>query len=134
MNEEGENSSKIYGNGYLGANLWEKSDLFQTDKYGLKFECLEMEEFLSENGLNENDVDYIDSQIQQPSPTTSSAGPAAHSSPRSVDQNSSNKAAQPMGTMPPTSVINPVFIPKTVKGSSLDINIFHNQITILFWK
>ncbi|RNA32531.1 thyrotroph embryonic factor isoform X5 [Brachionus plicatilis] len=56
--------AKCYGNAFLGQNLWDKNDLFQSEKFGVKFECLEMDEFLSENGLNETDVEFLD-QIQK---------------------------------------------------------------------
>jgi len=54
-------TSKIYGNAYLGPNLWDKNDLFQG---GVKFEHLEIDEFLNENGLNQTDVEFLD-QIQK---------------------------------------------------------------------
>lgn len=56
-------SSKIYGNAFLGPNLWDKNDLFQSD-IGVKFEYLEIDEFLTESGLNETDVELLD-QLQK---------------------------------------------------------------------
>lgn len=44
----------------MGQNLWDKNDLFQTEKFGVKFESLEIDEFLNENGLNETDVEFLD--------------------------------------------------------------------------
>lgn len=54
------NDSKIYGNAYLGQNLWGKNDLLQDEKLGLKFETLDYLDFLSENNLNESDVEFLD--------------------------------------------------------------------------
>ena len=62
-NSDGDNSSKIYGNALLGPNLWDKNDLFQGEKLGVKFEYLDIDEFLNENGLNEADVEFLD-QLQ----------------------------------------------------------------------
>lgn len=56
--------SKIYGNAFLGPNLWDKNDLFQGEKFGVKFEYLEIDEFLNESGLNETDVELLD-QLQK---------------------------------------------------------------------
>ena len=44
----------------MGQNLWDKNDLFQSEKFGVKFESLEIDEFLNENGLNETDVEFLD--------------------------------------------------------------------------
>ena len=39
--------------------MWDKNDLFQGEKFGMKFETLEIEEFLNESGFNENDVEFL---------------------------------------------------------------------------
>jgi hypothetical protein len=54
------NSSKLYGNAFLGQNLWDKNDILQGEKLGVKFETLDFEEFLNENSLNESDVEFLD--------------------------------------------------------------------------
>jgi hypothetical protein len=59
-----DNTVKIYGNAFLGQSLWEKTDLFQSEKLGTKFEFLEMDEFLNESGLDETDVQVLD-QLQK---------------------------------------------------------------------
>ena len=48
----------------LGSNIWDKNDAFQGEKFGPKFEYLEIDEFLNENGLNESDVEFLD-QLQK---------------------------------------------------------------------
>jgi hypothetical protein len=53
--------TKIYGNAHVGGQvgMWDKTEIFQGEKFGLKFEQLEIEEFLNENGLNETDVEFL---------------------------------------------------------------------------
>lgn len=48
----------------MGQNLWDKNDMFQSEKFGVKFESLEIDEFLNENGLNQTDVEFLD-QLQK---------------------------------------------------------------------
>jgi hypothetical protein len=59
-NSDGENQSKIYGNAFLGQTLWDKNELFQGEKLGVKFEYLDLDEFLNESGLQESDVEFLD--------------------------------------------------------------------------
>ena len=61
---DGENSSSQYGNAFLGPNLWEKNEILEGEKLGLKFESLEMDQFLNENGLNNTDIEFLD-QLQK---------------------------------------------------------------------
>lgn len=58
LNSLDSDSSKIYGSAFLGQSLWDKNDLFQGEKLGVKFEYLDVDEFLNENGLNEADVEF----------------------------------------------------------------------------
>ena len=58
---DGENK---YGNAFFGPSLWDKSELYQSDKMGVKFEYLDVDDFLNENGLNEADVEFLD-QLQK---------------------------------------------------------------------
>ncbi len=53
--------TKIYGNAHVGGQvgMWDKTELFQGEKFGMKFEHLEIEEFLNESGLNETDVEFL---------------------------------------------------------------------------
>jgi hypothetical protein len=101
-NGDVDNSSKIYGNAFLGPNLWEKNDLFQG---GVKFEHLEIEEFLNENGLNETDVEFLD-QIQKIDAlgNTQSIASAFNTSNTSNTTNSTNgTSVSPSSKSPPTS-------------------------------
>ena len=58
--DEGDKCTKMYGNAYLGENLWDKNELYQGEKYGIKLEYLEIDEFLNENRLNEADAEFLE--------------------------------------------------------------------------
>jgi len=58
--ESENNASKVYGNAFLGQNLWDKNDLLQGEKLGVKFETLDFEDFLNENSLDQSDVEFLD--------------------------------------------------------------------------
>lgn len=62
--ENEDTSLSKYGNAFFGQSLWEKSEIYQSDKIGVKFEYLEVDDFLNENGLNEADVEFLD-QLQK---------------------------------------------------------------------
>ena len=53
-----EASNKSYGSAFLGPNLWEKNELFPGDKFNVEF--LELDEFLKDNSLSEDDVKFLD--------------------------------------------------------------------------
>ena len=53
-----ENASKTYGSAFLGPNLWDKNELFPGDKFNVEF--LELDEFLKDNSLSEDDVKFLD--------------------------------------------------------------------------
>ena len=55
---EENDETKRYGNAFLGPNLWNKNELFQSDKFGVKFEYLDVKEFLAENEID--GVDFLD--------------------------------------------------------------------------
>lgn len=58
-----ENQISIYGNAFFGQSLWDKSELYPSDKMGVKFQFLEVDDFLNEineNGLNEADAKFLD--------------------------------------------------------------------------
>jgi hypothetical protein len=60
---ENENQANIYGNAFFGPSLWDKSELYQSDKMGVKLQYLEVDDFLNEineNGLNEADAEFLD--------------------------------------------------------------------------
>ena len=44
----------------MGQNLWDKNDLLQGEKLGVKFETLDFEDFLNENSLDQSDVEFLD--------------------------------------------------------------------------
>lgn len=84
----GDDNFKNYGSAFLGPNLWEKNDLFQGEKMGVKFEYLDLEEFLNESGLNESDAEYLD-QFQKYENNGQSSHSQASSSPNQQQQMSS---------------------------------------------
>jgi hypothetical protein len=49
--------AKIYGNAFLGPNLWNKNELFQSEKFGVRLEYLDVHEFLAENDME--DLDFL---------------------------------------------------------------------------
>lgn len=53
-----DNSSKTYGNPYLGPNLWEKKEIFQGEKFGVEY--LGVDDFLNDNSLNDEDIKFLD--------------------------------------------------------------------------
>ena len=57
---ENEDSASKYGNAFFGPSLWEKNEIYPSEKMGVKFEYLEVDDFLNENGLNEADVAFLD--------------------------------------------------------------------------
>ena len=63
--DEGDKGTKMYGNAYLGENLWDKNELYQGEKYGIKLEYLEIDEFLNENRLNEADAEFLENLQRQ---------------------------------------------------------------------
>ena len=63
--EENENEPvKIYGNPFLGPNLWNKDELIQSEKFGVRFEYLDVQEFLAENEME--NLDFL-GEIEKPS-------------------------------------------------------------------
>jgi hypothetical protein len=53
--DEALDAAKIYGNAFLGPNLWSKDELFASDKLQLSFEFLDSEEFFVENNNLDSD-------------------------------------------------------------------------------
>ena len=49
--EEAIDAAQIYGNAFLGPNLWSKDELFPTDELRLSLDLLDSEDFLNDNGL-----------------------------------------------------------------------------------
>ena len=52
---EENDQAKKYGNAFLGPNLWNKNELFQSEKFGVKLEYLDVQEFLAENEMDRLD-------------------------------------------------------------------------------
>lgn len=50
--------NSTYGNACLKPNLWDKNEIFQGDQFNAEF--LEIDTFLSENDLNEDDIKFLD--------------------------------------------------------------------------
>lgn len=54
----GNNLNSTYGNACLRPNLWEKNEIFQGDQFNAEF--LEIDTFLNEDDLNEDDIKFLD--------------------------------------------------------------------------
>jgi hypothetical protein len=105
LNSENDNSSKIYGNALLGSNIWDKNDAFQGEKFGPKFEYLEIDQFLNENGLNESDVEFLD-QLQKTDANGNgklSTNSAQLSSILTLSTSNSNSSSMSSSTTSPSS-------------------------------
>ncbi|CAF0734521.1 unnamed protein product [Brachionus calyciflorus] len=115
-NSDGDNS-KIYGNAFLGQNLWDKNDLFQSEKFGVKFECLEIDEFLNENGLNETDVEFLD-QLHK----------FENSSTNQSSNNTNNNQSSSSSLSPKSSCIS---TPSSSPSINLDSNLMSGNMSML---
>lgn len=71
---ENENEpAKIYGNAFLGPNLWNKDELFQSEKFGVRLEYLDVHEFLAENDME--DLDFLGEIENTEKPSVSNSVP-----------------------------------------------------------
>lgn len=58
--EEALDSAKIYGNAFLGPNLWSKDELFPTDELRLSLDLFDSDDFLSGNHLEDVEEKIIE--------------------------------------------------------------------------
>ncbi len=64
---------KSYQNAFLGPrSIWDKNEIFQIEKFGIEY--LGIDEFLNENNLNEEDIQFLDGLQNSDSLGTSSLG------------------------------------------------------------
>lgn len=77
--EEALDSAQIYGNAFLGPNLWSKDELFPTDELPLSFDLLDSEDFTASG----NSLEAVEEKIIEKINTS-----------KSVEMNKVNKRSE----------------------------------------